>query len=198
MLCIHKNRGAQKKSHSQQYRAKGTRARQRSGAKKTRTELRTLEALLLVKGIVQLGISVADLLGGHKHFETFAKTCDLAMTLRKRRHDLRVADCKKCMCKCDKAGSQSLAPRAVWEFADNLPMNEGFTHCTSMNSPTSLSIMRAQVRGSLQSTLFCINQRSKNKLAFAHPVHGAAVLKRREGMPTLAHTSLSHLRDSSV
>ena len=51
-----------------------------------------LEPLSLVERIVQLGVSVADLLGSDESLEPLAKTRSGSMTLGQGRHDLRVSD----------------------------------------------------------------------------------------------------------
>ena len=51
-----------------------------------------LESLPLVKWIVQLGVGVANLLGGNKDFETLAETIDVSVSLGQGTHDLWVTD----------------------------------------------------------------------------------------------------------
>jgi hypothetical protein len=53
-----------------------------------------LEPLTLVKGIVQLGVGIADLLGGNKGLESLAKTGSRSVSLSQGRHNLRVSDNK--------------------------------------------------------------------------------------------------------
>ncbi|KAI6763412.1 hypothetical protein HG531_012800 [Fusarium graminearum] len=50
-----------------------------------------LETQALVEGIVQLGVSVGDLLLAHESLESLAQTGDLTVVLGERAHDLRVA-----------------------------------------------------------------------------------------------------------
>ncbi len=51
-----------------------------------------LESGSLVKGIVQLSVSIANLLGSNKDLETLAKTGDVSVVLGQRRHHLGVAE----------------------------------------------------------------------------------------------------------
>jgi hypothetical protein len=51
-----------------------------------------LESLALVKGVVELGVGVADLLGGDKGFESLAEARTGSVALGEGGHDLGVAN----------------------------------------------------------------------------------------------------------
>ena len=51
-----------------------------------------LEPQTLFKGVVQLGVSVAELLSAHEALEPFAQARTRTMPLGERGHDLRMAD----------------------------------------------------------------------------------------------------------
>lgn len=53
-----------------------------------------LKSLSLIEGIVQLGVGVANLLSSNECLESFTDTGSRSVVLGKRRHDLRVTDCK--------------------------------------------------------------------------------------------------------
>jgi hypothetical protein len=129
-----------------------------------------LKVGLLNEGVVQLGVSVADLASSDESLETLAESGTGTVVLGEGRHDLRVTD--------DEGGGDALV---LDELADELGKGEGGElkvkkRRKRKEEERTLSRRRALVRGSEHSTLCCTErkeEKSQQNVIFSltsHPI----------------------------